>query len=357
MIFMKYPFAIIYFTLFCTTLLAQRVSQNSTTVDHYLRLAKQNQEAGDIKESTRYLNEAATLVWEQKNYPDAIHYFNESIQLNQQINNESGISKIQSNLGMIYSDMQQYDESLTHFQQSLVFREKLQIKPEIISCRVNMSVILNNLKRHQEAAQNLEKALELATEMNDAAQMKSCYGMLAETYEKIGDHERTTHYFNLYRTFHEMIQRNLMKEAKKETEQAQLQVLQTELENKVKEVELLKKSQELYQTERQLNEVSTEALSLIKNNTKQELALSLLERESELSASKIQQAEESNQRQQRIIIIGGIELTAILALLLVWYFNHQSKKKLLAQLSEQSQKISSLTRQHESLVSAKSLSI
>lgn len=238
---MKNTLVITCFILFCVSLFAQRANQNSPTLDNYLQLAKQNKEAGDLKEATRFLNDAAILVWEQKNYNDAIRYFNESIQLNQQINNESGISKIQSNLGMIYSDLQQYEESLSHFQQSLVYREKSQIKPEIISCRINMAVVLNNLKRHKEAAQSLEKALELATEMSDAAQMKSCYGMLAETYEKVGDQERTRHYFNLYRTFHEMIQRNIVKEAKKETEQAQLQTLQAELEKKVKELELLKK--------------------------------------------------------------------------------------------------------------------
>lgn len=96
--------------------------------------------------------------------------------------------------------------------------------------------------------------------------------------------------------------------------------------------------------------MSAEALSLIKNNTKQELALSLLERETELNAARIQQTKEASQRQQLILIIGGVALTSMLVLVIVLYSNYQSKRRLVAQLSEQSQKVSSLTTQHKALV-------
>ena len=82
------------------------------TLADYLKLFEQNKQQGDIKEATRFLNEAATMVWEEKNYPDAIKYFNQSIELNTTIANEAGISKIQANLGMIYADMAQYEQSL-----------------------------------------------------------------------------------------------------------------------------------------------------------------------------------------------------------------------------------------------------
>ena len=325
---------------------AQKTSDKATLED-YLKLAEQNKEAGDVKEATRFLNEAATLVWEQKKYDEAIRYFNESITLNQEINNQSGISKIESNLGMIYSDKQQYDESLKHFQQSLVYRNKAGTKPEIISCRINIAVVLNNLKRYDEAVQNLEVALELATEMNDAAQMKSCYGMLAETYEKAGNEERTIHYFNLYRTFHEMLQRKVVKQAKQEIEEAQLQALQAELERKEKELELLRASKELEKVELQLSEISTEAKSLIDNNTKQQLAINLLERESQINEYKITQAESVQRQQQLIVTVVGIALLATSVIVVILFVNYRNKKRLVAQLNEQAEKIHSLEGKHK----------
>ncbi len=311
-------------------------------VEEYLQLAEKNKQAGDIKEATRFINEAATLVWEDKNYTDAITYFNQSIELNKQINNESGISKIQSNLGMIYADMGQYENSLDHFSQSLVYREKSGTKSEVISCRINIAVVLNNLKKHTEAAKNLEAALELATEMNDINQMKACYGMLAETYEKAGNQERTQHYFNLYRTFHEMIQKSTVSAAKKETEQAQVKALRTDLEKKQKEIELLKTYTELRKTEEELSEVSKEARSLIESNTKQELAISLLEREAELDSLKIKEVEDRASRQRLIIAIIVILLLAGLFFALQLFRNLSYKRKVNAQLAQQYEEIKAL---------------
>jgi tetratricopeptide (TPR) repeat protein len=214
------------------------VAQSTPTVEQYLALSEKNRLNGDIKEATRFLNEAAMVRWEEKNYTGAIEYFERSLLLNKQINNESGIDKINSNMGMIYSDMQNFEKSLAYFQQSLDYRKKKDLRFESVSTYVNISVVLNNLKQHNLAAQNLEEALKLATEMNDAQQMKSCYGMLAETYEKAGNEAKTIHYFGLYRTFHEMLQRNKETGYKQEIEKTKLQALLKEAENKNKELEL-----------------------------------------------------------------------------------------------------------------------
>jgi tetratricopeptide (TPR) repeat protein len=97
-------------------------SAEKLSVEQYLQLAAKNKEAGDFKETTRYLNEAAIVVWENKDYTKAIDYFTQSIELNQLINNYSGVSKLNSNLAMIYSDLGQYEQSLHYFQLSLDYR-------------------------------------------------------------------------------------------------------------------------------------------------------------------------------------------------------------------------------------------
>jgi tetratricopeptide (TPR) repeat protein len=325
-----------------TIAFAQNGATKAPSVSEYLQLAGQMKEAGDIREATRYLNQAATIEWEKKNYTDAITYFNQSIELNEQINNQSGISKINSNLGMIYADLQQYQKSLEQFRLSLNYREKFGEKAEVISCRINIGVVLNNLKNYREAAENIEVALALATEMNDANQMKACYGMLTETYEKAGNQELTQYYFNLYRTFHEMLQRNKLSEANKETRSAQLKALMTDLEIKQKEIELLKTTSELKKVEEELTELSKEAQSLIANNTKQELALSLLEREAELNALRIHKAESAGRFKNMIIAIIAIGLLATATILLILYRNFKYKKGMNNQLIRQNEEIKAL---------------
>jgi signal transduction histidine kinase len=344
---------------FCTGIvLAQDTySGKDLSVAQCLSLAEKNKQAGDIKEATRYINTAAMQVWEDKNYADAITYFNQSIELNQKINNLSGIAKIHSNLGMIYADLAQYQKSLDYFQLSLDYRLKYGEKSEIISTYINKGVVLNNLKKHQAAATDIEEALRLATEMNDAAQMKSCYGMLAETYEKAGNQERTMHYFNLYRTFHEMIQRNKVNEAKKETEAAQLLMLQAELEKKKQEIALLNSNRELAMTEEELKKLDQKVRTLMESNTKKELAINLLEQEVELSTLRVNDAEAKNNIQKIWTIITIIGFIAVLVITLLLYRNYRFKRAVNHQLSEQNEEIKTLNENLEVQVAKRTLEL
>jgi|GEM_PF-3561841 len=316
--------------------------ETQPNVKQDLDLAQKFESEGDLKEATRYLNDAAMAVWEAKNYDDAIVYFNRSIELNKRIKNFSGISKLNSNLGMIYSDLAQYDKSLSYFQQSLDYRLREGEKTEIISTYINTGVVLNNLKRYNDAATDLEKALKLSTEMNDAAQMKSCYGMLSETYEKAGNQEKSRYYYDLYRTFHEMIQRNKVNEAKKETEAAQLQAELSKKEKELKELQLLNTKKELGLTEAELKNLDKEARNLIETNTKQQLAMSLLQREVELEELRLHDSITQNNQQRLWILLSAVALVGAFSIVGLLYRSYWYKKKTNQQLADQNEEIRSL---------------
>lgn len=319
---------------------AQSISADSEEkISKELQLANKNETLGDYKEATRSINEVALLYWEAKDYQRAIRYFLQSIELNQKINNKSGISKLESNLGMIYSDMKEYETSLDYFNKSLKYREQFGENTERISTRINMAVVLNNLQRYQEAANNLEIALEMATEMNDAAQMKSCYGMLAETYEKAGNQELTIKYFNLYRTFHEMIQKNKVEQAKKEVETERSKALKLELEKREQEIELLKAKEELDEAEKELAGLDERTKDLIRNNSKQELAIGLLENEVELEKSKAVRIQEEKQRQILYTWLVALGFVMVFLLALILYRNYLHKRRVSELLSEQNEEI------------------
>ncbi|MEO0554216.1 MAG: ATP-binding protein [Bacteroidota bacterium] len=322
------------------TLYAQ--SSNKMTIEEHLVSAEKNIELGDLKEASRHFNDAAIQAWEAKNYPSAIEYFKRSIELNREIDNKSGIAKIQSNLGMIYSDMSDYKQSLSFFQKSLNYRAKFGEKSEVISTYINKAVVLNNLTQYEEAAYNLEEALRLATEMSDAAQMKSCYGMLAETYEKAGDQKKTIEYFNLYRTFHEMIQRNKLNAAKKETESERLKVLELELDKKDQEIALLNAAKKIEASEEALAKMDVEVRELVENNDKQELAIALLERELEVDQFKLAETQAKNEAQKIYTYIIIIFLIGALIIAFLLYRNYRFKKSTNKQLSEQNEEIKAL---------------
>jgi len=323
------------------------------SIPEALKASKEKEAAGDPKEASRYLNHVASVHWEAKKYDSAIYYFENSLKLNASVDNQHGMYGIYSNLAMIYSDMKDYPTSLEYFLKTLEGRKKGKDKVSIISTHINTAVVLNNLKQHTKAAEHLEEALRLATEMSDADQMKSCYGMLAETYDKAGDNTNSMKYYNLYRTFHEMVQREREIKYKESAREAELRSKLLEVENRNKELALQNKQLELQETQEELTEIDAENQELLSSLSKQELMVEYLKKEDELKEAKLHEQEERNQRAkitQYFLIALALLLIAFLGTLFSRYRERkQTNQQLEAQNLEISQQKEEIIVQRDSL--------
>lgn len=295
------------------------------------------------KEATRYLNLSAMIFWEHNHFQKAIEYYEKSLKYNQQLQNENGIAMINNNLAMIYADVQNYQQSLTYFQKTLAARRAQKEKIGIISALVNMSVVLNNMHQYQQSISAMKEALDIAREMNDPNQMKSCYGMLSETYEKAGISDTAMYYFDLYRTFHEMVQEKKVKKTRLELENERLRRELVEAENQKQELEILQKNIEINQKEEKIEKFSAKTDSLRKNLTKKELALRVIKNENrinELEIEKERQQMEADRKLNLYTIVGLILFLILIGgfAILLWFRNRE-KRITNTKLSEQNAKI------------------
>ncbi|TAF34096.1 MAG: hypothetical protein EAZ57_03855 [Cytophagales bacterium] len=318
-----------------------------TAADHKL-------EAGDKKEASRFLNQAATIHWERKEYANAIELFERSAQLNLEITNWQGLNGIYSNLGMIYADIGSYDKSVEYFQKVIEYKRKDKDRVSLISSLINLSVSLNAQKKHSQAAVYLEEALVLAQEMNDPVQMRSCYGMLSETYDKAGDNTNSVKYFNLYRTFHEMISRNKENAYVQSIEETKLRNELLSAENKNKEFELLLKNQQIQEDGKLLSDFSTKNKQLLEKATKQDLIIALRRREQEMMQIKNdQKAAEAESALQAANLFRNVVIAAFVALAAfagLIYRHYRRNKRVNALLAKQ---YDSITTQQAQIIKQK----
>lgn len=298
---------------------------------------------GDKKEASRWLNEAATAHWERKEYPKAIEYFNKSLDINEELGNESGVGMINNNLGMIAADLRDFDSSLRYFQKTLHIRRKFGDKVGIQSALINQAVVLNNLKKYNESVTNLKEALDIAREMNDPSQMRSCYGMLAETYEKLGDVSNTLLYFNLYRSFHELVAKNEKKEVYSELEKNKIKVLSLENEKQKQELELLKRGNEITQQNKILITLDKKYQALYDSASKQEIVLKLIEQEAKLKQNELESKIAIEKNKENLLIIGGSAISIAVIVLAIFlaiiYRNNRNKQRLNDLLTESNHEI------------------
>lgn len=310
-----------------------------TTIEKYLSMSKEREKEGDYRGASDFLNKAALVKWEAKELRPAINYFQHSLKFNKKVDNKSGMYGIYSNLAMIYADLAMYDSSLYFFQKTLEGRRKNSESVTIISSLINISVVLNNLKRYEESATFLKEALNLAQEMNDVAQMRSCYGMLAETYEKAGDGKQKLYYFNLYRSFHELLQNQKIQEITTELDEEKLKADIIALQKQKVDLELMNKGLELQQ-KTEIVENQKDSLGLLTNKyTKQELAIELMKEKENTERTEATRRIQEQKVITRTAILIAFFILVISGLFFYFYIRTREKNKDLAwqrnQLQEQ----------------------
>lgn len=332
----------------------------TVTVEQCLAASAQHEKDGDWRGASDFLNKAALLRWESKDYQAAIKYFKKSLQFNSRVDNRSGAYGIYSNLATIYADLEQYDSSLVYFKKTVEGRRKNKQRLPTISALINTSVILNNLKRYDESIELLSEALELAQEVNDTEQMRSCYGLLAEAAEKAGDAAKSRYYFEMYRGFHELTQQKRIRSAKAETEKAELKAQLLAIQQERAELEIARQSSEIQQKEKTIAKTTDSLSALSENFTKQELSMKVLQQRSQLrEANFARQKAEADQKiaKQRMFTISfGLGLLLVSGAAFFIYRSQQQKKKanlvLMQKNDEISQQQAEILVQHSQLEKA-----
>ncbi len=319
------------------------ILHNDSLADYYYNLQ-------EYKEASSYLDKNAMIYWKHNYFDEAIKYFKKSIKYNEKLQNYDGIAKINTNLALIYTDKGLYDSAYNYFEKTLAVRKAQNQKVGVVSALINESVVLNKLKRYDESIAKLQEALSIARELNDIKQMRSCYGMLAETYQKAGNVEKSLYYYNFFKTFNDYVTKNEIKKTKTELEKEAYLRKIAELEAENQKLLVTKQQQELTQQKRQLQKLTKEQQKLLDSLSKQEMVLKIFEQQ-----SKIKELENINlrQEQRKKNLLISLSLVIILILLfsvLALVAMYKKQKRLNKEISDKNSIISQQKEELENIV-------
>jgi signal transduction histidine kinase len=305
----------------------------------------------NYKEASRMMNEIGFIYWNYNQYKKAISFYERSLKLNATIENSNGIAMIHNNLGMLYADVEDYDKALYHFTQTLAARRSQKESYSIISSLINRSVVYNNIKKYNLAITDLQEALNLARELNDIKQMASTYAMLSESYEKAGNVDESLKYFELYKSFHDQIQKKEVNKLASELEAESLKKQLAEATAKTKALELEKNEIKLKESGEQLESAMSKNDNLYQNLTRAEMLVELQKQHLKAEQADADAIQAKNivleKEQKYIYIITGIVSWFILAITLIVYLNSRKTKAKNQQLHEQNLAIAKQKEQLE----------
>ncbi len=316
---------LICFSAFIKKSNAQNIPENTRQeINKYRQLIIQYQETGNKTLEAQYHNRIATLYWQYGLFAKAINHFNESLKINQSINNINALQFIHGQLGLVYSELENNNTAISQFNKSYEFAKQLDNKPEIISQLLNLARVYNHSGNYQISIEKAELALEKALGITHLHFTRTAYGILSENHKLLGNEQKSLEYFNLYSTFDKKIRREKEKKLEETTEKAIAEKIAKENELELKS-RLIKEIEDSLQRIGKIILEDKNYIELLEDQKKK--------KELELEKKDIKSKHDVLVRK---VLIGGIVISFLLVGLIFFGYHekHKANKKLSAQYEE-----------------------
>ncbi|MDM8517740.1 adenylate/guanylate cyclase domain-containing protein [Desulfobacterales bacterium HSG16] len=252
-------------------------------MDYYLNALKIRETLSDRKEIANSLHNVGVLYDYLLNYEKALEYYHQALTIREEIGDKKGIASSYNNIGIIHHFSEEYQKALDYYHRALNLRKQIEDKKGVGSSMNNSGAAYRALGNHKEALSYFLKAINIFKELNDTYEVANISNNIGELYleleqypkaeeylklglslgKKIGakeliresyeffsrlhvadkDYQKALEYFKLSADVKDMIftEENSRKIADMETKY--------EMEKKEKEIELLKKDNDIQQLE------------------------------------------------------------------------------------------------------------
>jgi tetratricopeptide (TPR) repeat protein len=246
-----------------------------------LEAAKIFEEAGEKPGIAASLAKTAIVYFSLGKYQKALEYNEKSMKLQKETGNKHGISECLLGFGMIYAGLKQYDKALAYYtdalklveelrdgktraavlnnigevynalndyEKALIYQDKARQtrQPQNDRYSIAQSLMLTadvylGMKDYKKAMQYLAKSLKLARNIKDKSLLRNIHLLSYRMYTGLGDYKKA---LNAYRYFHQADKALLDEKSSHQINELQIKY---ETEKKEKEIQGLKKDNEIKQ--------------------------------------------------------------------------------------------------------------
>ena len=184
------------------------------------------------------------LLEERKEYRQALETLNHALKLEMQYESltftpyDNPIN-ILMNIGQVHFKLREYQPAITNYQKALDYALELKLIEEQSYCYKYIGEIQIALGDLKNAGLNLDKSLDMAKKIKETLLIKDDYRLLTDLYEQQGNYKKALGYHRLYADLKDKIY------DEESTESLAEMQTRYETEKKEREIELLKKNEEV----------------------------------------------------------------------------------------------------------------
>jgi len=208
-------------------------------LEYYKRSLKIREEIGDKKGIAASLNNIGIIYHLTEEYEKALEYYQKSLSIRKELEDEKGIASSLNNVGVIYSIMKDYDKALEYCSKALEMVENMGNKYETANILNNIGSFYMAMKLYEESLSYLERSSKIAKELDAKEILRENYEFHSDLYFAKNDYKKALEYYKLSAKEKDSI---LNEKSSKQVADMQIKY---ESEKKEKEIQLLKKDNEI----------------------------------------------------------------------------------------------------------------
>ena len=162
----------------------------SLAFDSLRAVLEKSQLAGDKKITATTSQAIANAYLREGNYPDALKYFLNALELFEKLNDLNGVASCQRTIGYIFTEQGNYKEALTNLNLSREHYRSLHDNKGWAKCELNIGYLYEKQNLFDEAVKHYTANLSIAAQSNDSIGMAGAYLQLGSVWKEMGKFEQ-----------------------------------------------------------------------------------------------------------------------------------------------------------------------
>lgn len=169
--------------------------ENSKALEYYQQSLKLQQEINDKKGIASCLGNIGVIQEMQGDHVSALENYNLCLKYMRELDNKSGVATVLNNIGIIYDLQQEYEKAKLNYQECLEIQQELGDKRSISGALNNLGGVYANQKNHEKAIEYYTKSLDIQYEIGNNKGAANALSNIGVSYKELGDYVLAEEYF------------------------------------------------------------------------------------------------------------------------------------------------------------------
>ena len=207
--------------------------------DYYRKALALLKDSKDPQVVSDILNNLGIISYEEGRYDESLEYHFKSLDGRQGTGNQRGIAASYTNIGDVYAKQESVAQALEYQRKALEIQKELGDKKGMLSSLQGIGKVLSLTGKTDEALEYMEQVIAISAEIGAKRELRDAYNEISQIYERKGDYEQAFMFKGRYAELKDTLFSLQTEEIATNLE------AKFESENKSKEIEILKRENQI----------------------------------------------------------------------------------------------------------------